>query len=489
MTVKYSDLRSGLAAIAVAAFMSGASSNSFAAPPANSKAPAAGIETLGHSEGADLETKRIETTGEGMPSVKGPFPDTLNMTFLGQLTNADMGLEKLVFSGSSFLSDIWGWTSAGGDEFALVGTTSGVAFVCITDPATPVFLGIVPTTNAGTTRNFWWDIKVYNDHAYWTTEVNNAGVGIMDMNSLNCASEVPPGTYIPATARWGVDAGNGDDSGYIRAHNIAINPSVARAYLIGASKVNPNPELPPVFGDDGIIILDLTDPLHPVEVGTIDDPDPVDPDIDAHDAQIVTYAGPDDDHFGKELLVNFNGGELNAQIWDVSNPAAAVKISEFSYDGASFTHQGWFTEDHEWILLGDEEDELFGLQDPNDPALPDTARTHICDARDLDAVVCTNFFDSPAASIDHNLYVKGDRVYQAHYTAGIRVLDIDRPDAATLNLSEAGHMDTEPRLPNHNLNFNFNIFVGPWGVYPFFDSGVIAASDGLNGLVLMSLNP
>ncbi len=77
-------------------------------------------------------------------------------------------------------------------------------------------------------------------------------------------------------------------------------------------------------------------------------------------------------------------------------------------------------------------------------------------------------------------------MYQAHYTAGVRVLDSS--DVANGNLSEVAHMDTEPRLPNNNMNKNINIFVGPWGVYPFFDSGSIIASDGLNGLIISRLS-
>jgi choice-of-anchor B domain-containing protein len=450
-----------------------------AKPANNSQRP----EALGHSTGADPETKRIETTGQGMPSVKGPFPDTLNMEFLGQVTNADMGLERLVFTGASFLSDIWGWTSPAGQEYAIVGTTSGVVFVRVTDPTNPEYLGIVPTTNPNTTRNFWWDLKSYQNYLYWTTEVNNAGVGIFDLSRLDALTSVAPGTPLAADGRWGVDpvSGTGPDpvSGYIRAHNIAINPAVARAYLIGVSK---DPNIAPTFGDDGIVILDLTDPLNPVEVSTISGVD-----IDSHDAQIVTYQGPDLDHFGKEILFNYNGGELNVQIWDVSDPANPMPISAFSYPGASFTHQGWLTEDQSYVLVGDEEDELFGVSDPRNPLLPDTARTYICDARDLDLVECYGSFDSPAASIDHNLFVKGDKVYQAHYTAGIRVLGIGADGLGRIALSEIAHMDTEPRLPNEHMNHNINIFVGPWGVFPFFDSGTIAASDGLNGLILMSL--
>jgi choice-of-anchor B domain-containing protein len=313
-----------------------------------------GVRSLGHSA-TGSETKRIEGTGEGMPSVRGPFPDTVNMDFLGQLTNGDMGLDRLVFTGASFLSDIWGWEDPeSGNEYAIFGTTSGVAFVRVTTPTHPEFLGIVPTTNTGTLRNFWWDMKSYGNYVYWTTEVNNAGVGIFDLQRLDNLPEVAGGTYIAADARWGVDpaTGVGPDptTGYIRAHNIAINPTKKLAYLIGVSK---DSSIAPGFDDDGIVILDLDDPLAPVEVATIDGPD-----IDSHDAQVVTYAGPDEDHEGKEILVNFNGTELDVQIWDVSDLANITPISTFEYRGAGFSHQGWFTPDYRFILVGDEEDEL-----------------------------------------------------------------------------------------------------------------------------------
>jgi choice-of-anchor B domain-containing protein len=443
-----------------------------------------GLKNLGVGKDGS-ETKRIQGTGEGMPSVRGPFPDTLNMEFLGQVTNGDMGLERLVFTGATFLADIWGWVDPeSGNEYALVGTTSGMAFVRVTDPRNPEFLGIVRTTNSNTIRNFWWDVKTYGNYAYWTTEVNNAGVGIFDLQRLDALAAAPPGTYIAEDARWGVDpatgVGPGPDTGYIRAHNIALNADKARAYVVGVSK---DVDIAPGFSDDGIVVLDISNPLVPREIATIDGPE-----VDAHDVQVVTYAGEDIDHFGKEILINFNGSELNIQIWDVTTPQTPWLISSFAYAGASFSHQGWLTEDHAFLLVGDEEDELFGISDPRNPDLPDTARTHICDVGNLDAPNCYGSFDSPAASIDHNLFVRGDKVYQAHYTAGIRVLQIEANADGTIGLSEAAHMDTEPRLPNNHMNHNINIFVGPWGVYPFFDSDTIAASDGLNGLVLMRLS-
>ncbi len=444
--------------------------------------PRSGKE-LGHQEGADLASKRARNTGKGMPSIRGPFPDTENLNFLGQVTNQDMGLGKLVFAGASFLSDIWGWTSPDtGDEYAIVGTTSGVAFVRVTDGADPgadfgpEFLGIVPTTDFGTIRNFWWDIKTFNNHAYWTTEVNEAGVAIFNLLRLDGMRAVPPGTFIVEDARFGDDG----PGGYVRAHNIAINEDTGRAYLIGVTQDG--------LTDDAITILDLNgDPLAPEEIGAIDGNTSPGNGVDSHDAQVVSYKGPDSNHVGKEILINFNGNERNIQIWDVTNPANPLLISVLTYPGASFTHQGWLTEDQAFILAGDEGDEEEGLKNPKDPDLPDKARTYIIDARDLDAPMAVGLFDSPVANIDHNLFVKGDKVYQAHYIAGVRVLQIENMSSGGIELREIAHMDTEPRIPQNHINFNINRFVGPWGVYPFFDSGKIIASDGLNGLVIMKL--
>jgi choice-of-anchor B domain-containing protein len=416
---------------------------------------------------SDLTGKRSKNPGKGMPSIRGPFPDTVGMEFLGQLTNEELGVSRLVFTGSSFLSDIWGWTSPDtGDEYAIVGTSSGVAFVRVTDPSTPEFLGLVPTTDTGTLRNFWWDIKTYNNHAYWTTEVNNAGVAIFELTQLDTLQKASPDKRLAANMRY-------DGGGYVRAHNISINEDSGFAYLTGVTKTDPG------FTDDGTIILDLSDPLAPVEVGQILD-------IDSHDAQVVNYLGPDPDYQDSEIAVIFNGEDLEVGIYDVTDKKNIKPVSQPTYPGASYTHQGWLTEDHRYLIVGDEEDELFGISDPRNPDLPDTARTYIINVEDLNNPWYVGSFDSPAASIDHNLFVKGDRVYQANYTAGIRVLDSS--DIANGNLEEIAHMDTEPRLPNHNMNHNINIFIGPWGVFPYFDSGTIAASDGINGLILMRLS-
>jgi choice-of-anchor B domain-containing protein len=447
-----------------------------------------GNPTMAEILAGGAEVKRTANSGKGMPSIMGPFPDTYNMEWLGQITNRDLGASRLIWTGAAFLSDIWGWTSPDtGDEYAIVGRNGGIAFVRVTDPVNPVYLGTVPTINTETQRNWWWDIKTYDNHAYFVSEVPGTGVGIVELTKLDAMTAAPADGLLAVDERY---TGNG----LVATHNISINEDTGFAYLTGVTK---DTAIDPGFVPNGMVILDLSVPLAPAEAGQVLG-------RDTHDAQIITYDGPDGDYAGREIAFVFNGVDETVGIYDVTVKQVvdvrvpnSITISETTYAGASFTHQGWVTEDQHFMIAGDEEDELFGLQDPRNVDLPDTARTYVWNIQDLDRPHVVDRFDSPAASIDHNVFSRVDAasgrefVYQANYTAGIRVTELTREGdagpAQVARLQEVAHMDTEPRLPNHNLNFNYNIWAGPWGVYPFLGSGTILASDGLNGLVLMRL--
>ena len=95
----------------------------------------------------------------------------------------------------------------------------------------------------------------------------------------------------------------------------------------------------------------------------------------AHDAQVVTYNGPDSDYTGKEIA--FASNEDHVEIVDVTNKSNPVQIASFTYPGADYTHQNWLTEDRNYLLVGDEGDEFqFGFN----------TRTIVFNVSDLDNI-------------------------------------------------------------------------------------------------------
>ena len=82
---------------------------------------------------------------------------------------------------------------------------------------------------------------------------------------------------------------------------------------------------------------------------------------------------------------------------------------------------------------------------------------------------------SPTSSSDHNLYIKGDTMYQSHYRAGLRVVDISNRTAPV----EIGYFDTVP------YSTNTPGFGGSWSNYPYFKSGNIVVTSGNEGLFVL----
>jgi hypothetical protein len=188
-----------------------------------------------------------------------------------------------------------------------------------------------------------------------------------------------------------------------------------------------------------------------------------------HDAQCVTYAGPDTDHQARHVCVASNEDTLT--IVDVTDPANATLISRTTYANAGYAHQGWLSEDHATLFMDDELDEL---------KLGGSTRTLVWDVSDLDAPRLAGTHTGSTPATDHNLYVAGHHVYQANYRAGLRILRLD--PAAPTELEEVGFFDTYPSGDDPG-------FDGAWSVYPWFDRSVVAVSDMKRGLFLLRFRP
>ena len=341
--------------------------------------------------------------------------------------------------GSEAANDNWGWVDhESGKEYVLSGLDDGTAFIDISDPKNPIFLGKLPTA---TTVSPWRDIKVYENHAFIVSEAPEHGLQVFDLTRLRLIDEFQ---IFTSDARL-TDFGN--------AHNIWINQESGYAYVFGSELYQGGP-----------LFINITNPINPqVEGGYADD-------SYTHDAHIVTYDGPDNQYKGREILFgsNSDGGENNkiiiVDITDKSNP---IRINSITYTNGGYTHQGFLSEDHRYFFLGDELDELqYGAP----------TQTRIFDLTSLsNSTLHVNYFGGVNA-IDHNGYVKGNKFYLASYTAGLRVLDISQ--VQNKSVTEIGFFDTYPS--NNNPKFN-----GVWSIYPFFESGIIAINDIDSGLFLV----
>jgi choice-of-anchor B domain-containing protein len=338
--------------------------------------------------------------------------------------------------GSDAVSDIWGWTdSVTGHEYALVGRTNGTAFVDITDPANPVYVGDLPSA---TGTSSWRELKTYMDHAYIVSDQNGPhGMQIFDLTQLR--SVVNPPVTFTETAHY---------AGFGRCHDMVLNEATGYGYCVGSDTCS-----------GGAHMMNLANPEAPVFVGC-DAADGY-----THDAQCVVYHGPDAQWFGHEVCFDSNTDTLT--IMDVSNKSAPLQISRTTYSGVGYTHQGWLTEDHVYFLLDDELDEMdFGHN----------TYTYIWNLADLDAPVLMGHYTGATPAIDHNQFIKGTYSYQADYRAGLRILDISQIASATL--TQYGYFDTYPSSDAAS-------FAGAWGNYPFFASGTVIVSSIGEGLFVL----
>lgn len=353
----------------------------------------------------------------------------------------DLLLEiPLSFFDAASGNDSWGWIDPNTNkEYALMGLNNGTAFVDITNPNEAIYLGKLPTA---TQNSSWRDIKVYNNYAFIVSEASNHGMQVFDLTKLRNVTDAP--TTFSADARY---------TGFGNAHNIVINEDTGFAYAVGTSGFNGGPHF-----------VDITNPLNPIGAGgyAMDDY--------SHDAQVVMYNGPDSDYSGKEILIGSNGEQGGANevvLVDVTDKANPIRISTISYSNPGYTHQGWFTEDQQYFIVGDELDESgFGFN----------TRTLVFDFTDLDNPSLKMTYTGPTAAIDHNGYVKGNTYYLANYTAGIRTIDISSITSEVM--TEIGYFDT---YPQHN-NAAFN---GVWNVYPYLSSRNIVISDIERGLFIV----
>lgn len=347
---------------------------------------------------------------------------SLSSSVSAQLGHSNMHLLKNVnqHSAAGRYSALWGYVAPNGREYAILGCYDGTAFIDITDSANIREVDFVPNTGTGSS-NAWREMKFVGHYAYVVSELSQSGIQIMDLQ------------YLPDSVRY---VGKYNMPSHSSTHSISTDGTYL--YLNGV-----NTSFVPT---GGIAIVSLTNPEVPVKIGQWATKY-------VHDCRIINdtiYASC------------INAGEIN--IINATNKAAPVTVKTFQTVPNPFTHNSARTVDGKYLFTTDE------TSSPN-------GKLKIWNIANLNNVTYVRNWlpTSISTAIVHNVEIYGNLAVIAHYTAGIRVLNIADPE----NPVEIGWYDTYPS--SNSASFN-----GCWGVY-MFPSGKIVGSDMQTGLYVVKV--
>lgn len=304
-------------------------------------------------------------------------------------------------------NDVTGYTDpATGEEYAIIGVTTGTGIYNVTEPESAYRTGFIPGP-----ISLWRDFANYRNYVYAGSE---GGGGIQIIDLANPEAPVLAGSFEPA--------------GLTSSHTLTTDTLSARLYANGSRPGN------------GMYILSIANPVAPTELGLYTE-------HYVHDS----YARND-----TVFVSAFNSG--TQRILDASDPQAIQTIVSFTTERQA-THNSWPSEDWRHLYVTDE-----------------TAggRVTTWDISTLAAPIQIDAYSANPTGDAHNIYVKGDYGFVAHYTSGMRVLDLSDP----ARMIEVGFYDTY--APQSGL------FDGDWSAHPFTANGHVYIGDIQGGLYVVS---
>ena len=336
-------------------------------------------------------------------------------------------------------SDCWGYTHSNGTEIAIIGGIEDILFVDITSPANPVLLYSYHVLNPSTgtdNQSAWRDFMTYGDYVYAASDEGAAGLLIFDMSLAPTFI-----TMVKQTTAF-----------FNRTHTIFIDEENGKLYAGGSNTVS-----------NGLVILDLL-------------PNPNLPTLEANVPLNAVGGGYVHDMYVRDNIAYCSHGSLaKIQIYDFSElPSFSVIGSIDNYPEPGYNHSSWLNEEGTALVMCDEthgsDVKWVDITDPENIS-SDDFRTFNSELLGPNVA---------SSSVAHNPFIQANLAYVAYYHDGVQVFDITDPD----NIELLAYYDTYPD------NVDYTDYIGCWGVYPFFPSGVIVASDMNYGLYMMEItNP
>jgi len=331
-----------------------------------------------------------------------------------QLPNSNMTLMKNLNTHGSY-SALWGYVAPDGREYAIMGCNTGTSFIDVTDSLNihEVAFKTGPTSS-------WREEKTIGHYAYVVSEAANSYIQVFDL------------AYLPDSVHF---VKNIQLPGHTTTHSIQVW-GTDKIILNGCNSG---------FGN-GVIILNCADPLNPT---------------------ILTKAN---NQFGG----NTNGYVHDCRVWKDTLWAANIYTGYVTlYNGRStpvagdtlipfksfqtvpnpFTHNVAFTTNGNFLFTTDE------TSSPN-------GKLKVWNIQDKQNITYLSTWTPTGitTAIVHNVEVYGNYALVAHYTAGVRLLDITVPAAPV----EVAWYDTYP-------SNNSSSFSGCWAVYMLPSKKIIAS--------------
>lgn len=353
---------------------------------------------------------------------------------------------------------VWGYLDRDDNrEYAVIGLSGGTGIVEVTNPQKPRIVGVIPGL-----QSLWREVKVYSvfnedtqrwdAYAYVTTEAPQ-GLQIIDLSKLpDSVSLARVDNHIQSAHTLfisNIDFATGEKRKGLKPY----------LYVEGSNLEN-----------GGLNVFSLKKPTEPRLIGSYQQ-------TYVHDIYVETFRGEDARRCGngkKRCEVVFAWAGQDLRLIDFTDKKEPKTLSKIAWPNLGYSHSGWISSDKQWLFNFDELDEIRFQKITRIRAI------NISDFKNPDLV---SIWRGPTKEIEHNGIVIGNKLYVAHYTRGLVILDVTNPK----KMKEAAFFDTHSD-ESDSLSATHEgkpVFRGAWGVYPFLPSGHILISDMQGGLFIL----
>jgi choice-of-anchor B domain-containing protein len=325
---------------------------------------------------------------------------------------------------------IWGWHDGNGNEFAIIGASSGVYFVNVTNPSQPVVADFVPGRRSNC---IWREVKTYSHYAYLVSDDQSPNsFQIVDLQYLpDSVSVVHDGT-----------------SYFERSHTIFVDGDKLYCGTVKGG----------VFASTAsMAVFSLANPVAPVFLRKISD-----------DYPSLLSSNQVHDMFVRNDTIYASCGFDGLYILRLNQQPVqfVLEASLTTYPSPGYNHSSALTDDGSTLVFMDE--------------VPNGLPVKVYDVSDFSNLTFKSTFQSNTGPTPHNPFMVGTTCYIAYYQDGLQVYDVSNP----MNPVRTGYFDTHYQTPMGGP-YPSPAYQGAWGAYPYLPSGNVLVSDMQNGLFVL----